>query len=136
MDNCIFVNSLYQNKDSVPVNITAWDKNATFIAENFEKGEKINIVGLERLHRMKIGEKTFGICSFTVIKIIDWKIYIAITAMLQVRSKGYSATPVNTSGKENCWDIEKIWMTVDNKTSIKDNRDNAVETNKEVVEED
>jgi len=52
MDNCIFVNASNQNKDSVPVNITAWDKNAIYIAENFEKGEKINIVGIERLHRM------------------------------------------------------------------------------------
>ena len=83
MDNCIFVNSSNQTKDGIPVNITAWDKNATYTAENFEKGQKINIIGIERLHKMKIGDKTFGICSFTVIKIIDWKIYRAITSMLQ-----------------------------------------------------
>jgi len=83
MDNCIFVNSSNQTKDSIPVNITAWDKNATYIAENFEKGEKVNIIGIERLHKVKIGDKAFGICSFTVIKIIDWKIYRAITGMLQ-----------------------------------------------------
>ncbi len=81
MDNCVFVIGK-GGKDQIPVNITAWDKNATYIAENFEKGGKINLIGIEKLDNIKIDKKTYGICTFTVIKIIDRKIYRAITGIL------------------------------------------------------
>ena len=80
LDNCVFVKG--KGKDQVPVNITAWDKNATYIAENFEKREMINLIGIEKLDNIMIDKKTYGICTFTVIKIIDKKIYRAITGIL------------------------------------------------------
>ena len=82
LDNCVFVNSSARAKNSVPVNISAWDKNATYIAETFGKGEKIHLVGIEKLDNIRIKNKTYGICTFTVIKIIDSKIYKAINGIL------------------------------------------------------
>lgn len=82
LDTCIFVNTAGGTKNSVPVNISAWDKNATYIAENFCKGEKIHVVGIEKLDSIRIKNKTYGICTFTVIKIIDLKIYKAINGIL------------------------------------------------------
>jgi len=82
LDNCVFVNTSNNGKKSVPVNIIAWDKNATYIAENFGEGEKINLVGIEKLDSIKMGNKTYGVCTFTAIKIIDWKIYKAISGIL------------------------------------------------------
>ena len=82
LDNCVFVNTAGRVKNSVPVNISAWDKNAAYIAENFGKGEKIHLVGIEKLDSIRIKNKTYGICTFTVIKIIDSKIYKAINGIL------------------------------------------------------
>lgn len=82
LDNCVFVNTSGRGKNNVPVNISAWDKNATYIAENFGKGDKICLVGIEKLDSIKIKNKTYGICTFTVIKIIDSKIYKAINGIL------------------------------------------------------
>ena len=82
LDNCVFVNAAGRDKSSVPVNISAWDKNATYIAENFGKNEKIHLVGIEKLDNIRIKNKTYGICTFTVVKIIDSKIYKAINGIL------------------------------------------------------
>lgn len=82
LDNCVFVNTAGRAKNSVPVNISAWDKNAAYIAENFGKGEKIHLVGIEKLDSIRIKNKTYGICTFTVIKIIDSKVYKAINGIL------------------------------------------------------
>ena len=40
---------------------------------------------------------------------------VATKLISELRSRGYAATPANTSGKENSWDIEKIWVTRDGK---------------------
>lgn len=82
LDNCVFVNTAGRVKNNVPVNISAWDKNATYIAQNFGKSEKIHLVGIEKLDNIRIKNKTYGICTFTVIKIIDSKIYKAINGIL------------------------------------------------------
>lgn len=82
LDNCVFVNTAGRVKNSVPVNISAWDKNATYIAKYFGKNEKIHLVGIEKLDNIRIKNKTYGICTFTVIKIIDSKIYKAINGIL------------------------------------------------------
>jgi hypothetical protein len=82
LDNCVFVKTSGREKNCVPVNISALDKNATYIAENFEKGEKIHLVGVEKLDSIRIKNKTYGICTFTVIKVIDSKIYKAIDGIL------------------------------------------------------
>ena len=36
---------------------------------------------------------------------------VAAKLIRELRTRCYSATPVNTSGKGNSWDIEKIWVT-------------------------
>jgi len=36
---------------------------------------------------------------------------VATKLISELRSRGYGVTPANTSGKENSWDIEKIWVT-------------------------
>jgi hypothetical protein len=36
---------------------------------------------------------------------------VATKVISELRARGYGATPVNTSGKEGCWDIEKICVT-------------------------
>jgi hypothetical protein len=33
---------------------------------------------------------------------------VATKVISELRARSYGATPVNTSGKEGCWDIEKI----------------------------
>lgn len=80
LHNCVFVN--IGDKKSVPVNITAWDKNATYIADNFSKGEQINLVAGEKLDSIHIDSKRYGVCTFTVMRIVDRKVYKAITGIL------------------------------------------------------
>lgn len=82
LNNCVFVNTAGREKNNVPVNITAWDKNAAYISENFCKGEKIHLVGIEKLDNIRIKNKIYGICTFNIVKIIDLKIYKAITGIL------------------------------------------------------
>jgi len=40
---------------------------------------------------------------------------VAAKLIRELRIRGYGATPVNTSGKENSWDIEKIWVNSNGK---------------------
>lgn len=80
LHNCVFVN--IGDKKSVPVNITAWDKNATYIADNFSKGEQINLVAGEKLDSIHIDSKRYGVCTFTVMRIVDRDVYKAITGIL------------------------------------------------------
>ena len=36
---------------------------------------------------------------------------VAARIIRELKSRGYGAVPVNTSGREDDWDIEKIWVT-------------------------
>ena len=40
---------------------------------------------------------------------------VAAKLIRELRSRGYGATPVNTKGNENSWDINKIWVTSSNR---------------------
>jgi len=40
---------------------------------------------------------------------------VAAKLIRELRARGYAATPVNTNGKENSWDINKIWVTKNGK---------------------
>ena len=101
LNNCVFVTNKELGKD-VPMNITAWGENAKFIAENFNKGDSIQLVAQETPHDRKVGDKEFIDCIFTVRKILDWDMYINTVKFL-----GNTLSRLENSFTERTQEVQK-----------------------------
>ena len=84
------------------MNITAWGENAKFIAENFNKGDSIQLVAQETPHDRKVGDKEFIDCIFTVRKILDWDMYINTVKFL-----GNTLSRLENSFTERTQEVQK-----------------------------
>ena len=79
LENCIFAT---KNSEKIPINIIAWNREAKYIKDNFSEGAAIHVIATERLQKVKVNNCYYGICAFTVLRVIDFKLFKGISGMI------------------------------------------------------
>lgn len=68
LNNCIFVKG--RGEKDIPINITAWDTWAEYIAVNYKKGDTLHVIADEAPENFKVGEKSITIVGLTVRAVV------------------------------------------------------------------